>query len=103
MLLIQCGQQVTDSEEEHADADPWQTDSLIPLNLSWLFDSLNVEGTFVAYDSTFSQFYLYNEELADIEFAPASTFKIIHNLMALEKGIVRDTNQVFKWDGEKMV
>lgn len=32
---------------------------------------------------------------------PASTFKIFASLMALEHGIVKDENEVLKWDGNK--
>lgn len=34
-------------------------------------------------------------------FIPASTFKIPNSLIALELGVVKDENQLFKWDGEK--
>ena len=53
------------------------------------FDKYGVKGCFV----------LYNQDLCDSGYIPASTFKIPNSIIALEEGIIRDTNQIIKWNG----
>ena len=65
------------------------------------FDSCNVKGCFVLFNQADNEFVRYNSNLCDTGYIPASTFKIPHSLIALEEGIVHDTNQIFKWDGKE--
>lgn len=37
----------------------------------------------------------------NLETLPASTFKIINSLIAIEEKAIRDENEVLKWDGVK--
>jgi len=43
----------------------------------------------------------YNPKRCEERFSPCSSFKIAAALMAFEKGILKDENQVIKWDGVK--
>jgi beta-lactamase class D len=43
--------------------------------------------------------YIYNPERANKRFTPASTFKILNTLIALEEKAILDLNEVIKWDG----
>jgi beta-lactamase class D len=43
----------------------------------------------------------YNSERCKERFTPCSSFKIAAALMAFEKGILKDENQIIKWDGIK--
>ncbi len=43
----------------------------------------------------------YNEKRCKERFSPCSTFKIPAAVMAFDKGILKDENQVVKWDGIK--
>lgn len=43
----------------------------------------------------------YNSKRCTERFSPCSSFKIAAALMAFEKGILKDDNQVVKWDGVK--
>ena len=65
------------------------------------FDEYDVEGCFVLFNQAEDEYIRYNSILCDTGYIPASTFKIPHSLIALEEGVVHDTNQVFKWDGKK--
>lgn len=65
------------------------------------FDRAGVEGGILIYDLRRNQYLAYDAARIDRGFAPASTSKIIHSLIYLETGAVKDENETFKWDGEK--
>jgi beta-lactamase class D len=69
--------------------------------LTWgnYFKEAGLEGTFVLLDSKQNQLYTYNSNRADIQYLPASTFKIINTLIGLQNGSVSNIDEVFKWDG----
>lgn len=64
------------------------------------FDEYNHKGCFVLYDLKKNLYIKYNPKVCNKRFIPASTFKIFNSLVGLETGIVKDENEVFKWDGE---
>jgi len=64
------------------------------------FDEYNHKGCFVLYDLKKNLYIKYNPKVCNKRFIPASTFKIFNSLIGLETGIVKDENEVFKWDGE---
>jgi beta-lactamase class D len=66
-----------------------------------IFNKYGVDGCFVFYDQSGNEYIKYNSGLCDSGYIPASTFKIPNSLIALEEGVVKDTNQVFKWDGHE--
>jgi beta-lactamase class D len=68
-------------------------------NFKPYFDRYGVNGCFVLFDEANNEFIRYNPAVCDSGFIPASTFKIPHSVIALEEGIVSDTNQVISWDG----
>ncbi|MBS1957112.1 MAG: class D beta-lactamase [Cyanobacteria bacterium SZAS-4] len=43
--------------------------------------------------------FKYNPQICDQRLSPCSTFKIFNSLAGLERGVVADENQYFKWDG----
>jgi beta-lactamase class D len=58
------------------------------------------DGCFVLYDLKSDKVVCqYNESRCQREFAPCSTFKIAIALMAFDKGILKDENTTYKWDG----
>lgn len=63
------------------------------------FKEANVEGAFLVYDLQTDKYIAYNSERAKTGYIPASTYKILNSLIALETGVVRDENEVLKWDG----
>lgn len=42
---------------------------------------------------------MYNEQRARKRFSPASTYKLPHTLFALDAGVVKNSTEIFKWDG----
>jgi beta-lactamase class D len=59
------------------------------------------DGCFVLYDEVRNETTVYNEAKSVKRVSPCSSFKIIHSLIGLETGVVRDENTVFPWDGVK--
>lgn len=70
---------------------------------SWkkFYDSIGIQGCFVLYSPTDSTVRVFNPERAATRYTPASTFKIFNSLVSLETGVIKDTNEIIKWDGEK--
>jgi len=64
-----------------------------------MFARYGVDGCFVLYNSADNTYIKYNAGLCDTGYIPASTFKIPNSLIALEEGVIKDTNQVIAWDG----
>jgi beta-lactamase class D len=65
------------------------------------FDKYEVGGCFILYNQSDNEFIKYNSILCDSGYIPASTFKIPNSLIALEEGVVKDTNQLIRWDGHE--
>lgn len=62
------------------------------------FSGLN--GAAVFYDSASKNCTVYNQELANEQRSPCSTFKIISSLIGLESGIIRPEESTRTWSGE---
>lgn len=56
-------------------------------------------GTFKLYDLTAGTYLVYNPDPPGRRYSPASTFKILHSLIALQTGVVTDEHDVMQWDG----
>ena len=63
------------------------------------FDFHHVDGCFTLFDNGRGQFTLYNLKRDTTRYLPASTFKIVNSLIAIETGRVRDDSTVIPWDG----
>lgn len=68
-------------------------------DLARLFADRGVDGTIVLSELHGSKTYIYNERRANAPFVPASTFKILNTLIALETGAVTEKD-IIKWDGK---
>jgi beta-lactamase class D len=64
------------------------------------FDVQGIEGSFLLYDLKQNRYTAYDLARCRRGFLPASTFKIPNSIIGLETGVVTDTSQVFKWDGQ---
>lgn len=64
-----------------------------------IFDESGVTGTFVLQELYSGKMQIYNEKRSTQPYIPASTFKILNSLIALESGAISDTNEIIKWDG----
>ncbi len=64
------------------------------------FAAQDVNGVFVLFDPETQAEIVSDPELADTGYLPASTFKILHALIALETGVVSGPDELFSWDGK---
>lgn len=62
-------------------------------------DFQGFDGAFVLYDLQASTISRYNANRCAQGFLPASTFKILNSLIALETGAIPDVDYQIKWDG----
>ena len=67
-------------------------------DLKQYFDSRNVEGCFTMLNNSDGEITVYNMSMDTTRYTPASTFKILNSLIALETGIVTDNKMIIKWD-----
>jgi beta-lactamase class D len=69
-------------------------------SLKKYFDDNKVKGCFGMYDNGQDAITVYDlARFRDSSYLPASTFKIVNSLIALETGRVTDTSMIIKWDG----
>lgn len=68
-------------------------------NLKKYFDAKNVEGCFTMLDNATGEVTVYNMNLDTTRMLPASTFKIVNSLIALQTGLATDEQMEIKWDG----
>lgn len=65
------------------------------------FKDLEIEGSIIIYDLKNDRSFQYNPKRNQQSFPPASTFKILNSLIALENGVINDEISVLTWDGIK--
>jgi beta-lactamase class D len=68
-------------------------------NFKKYFDSCSVDGSVIIYDNQEKQWILSDTVGSKLETLPASTFKIINLLIALETKTIVDENEMVKWVG----
>ena len=69
------------------------------LNIQALFREAHADAVFVTFDGKTLNEYGTNLNRGDAAYIPASTFKIVNALIALQSGKA-NTQEVFKWDGK---
>ncbi|RYU94563.1 class D beta-lactamase [Emticicia agri] len=70
-------------------------------DFSQYFKEKDVEGGFFLYDYQKKEYIVSDKAEFVRPTSPASTFKIPNSLIALETGVIKDENEVIKWDGQK--
>nr|WP_295927678.1 penicillin-binding transpeptidase domain-containing protein [uncultured Dyadobacter sp.] len=63
------------------------------------FKNCNSTGSITIYDYKKQKWIISDEVASKSETQPASTFKVINLLIALESGVIKDENEVVKWPG----
>jgi beta-lactamase class D len=64
------------------------------------FDKHNLTGCFGMFDNGHGEFTIYNyNHYKDSMFLPASTYKMVNALIAVETGLVLSDSTLLKWDG----
>jgi hypothetical protein len=68
---------------------------------SWAqqFERVGVTGTALVFDEDRGRFFVHDRRRAQDRFIPASTFKVVNALVALQNGNVSDEFEVLRWDG----
>ena len=70
-------------------------------SLQKYFDEHRVTGTFALYNNATGMFTIYElKRYKDSAYLPASTFKIVNSLIAIETGRVKDDSTVIEWNGQ---
>ena len=64
-------------------------------DLKLILDSSNVIGSIMVYDAQKQLYYSNDFKWANTGRLPASTFKIVNSIIALETGVVEDENSPF--------
>jgi len=69
-------------------------------DLRALFDGQKAPGTFVLYEVSGDRIVAVDRARAQRRFVPASTFKVVNSLLALETRAVADGREVIPWGGK---
>jgi zinc D-Ala-D-Ala dipeptidase len=70
-------------------------------DLGKIFEAAGVTGGIYVYDLRKNKMTIFDRARLDRGFPPASTSKIIHSLIFLDSGAVKDENETLKWDGTR--
>jgi beta-lactamase class D len=65
------------------------------------FNSVSLDGTFVLKKMNSDTVKVHNLDRSFNPYLPASTYKILNSLIALESNVIKDENEIIKWDGTK--
>lgn len=68
-------------------------------SLKKYFDAKKVEGCFTMLNNADGKITVYNMELDTMRLTPASTFKVVNSLIALQTGVATDEHMKINWDG----
>jgi beta-lactamase class D len=65
------------------------------------FKECGINGSITLYDYQTKKWIFSNEADAAKATLPASTFKVVNTLIALETGVIKDENELVKWHGNQ--
>ncbi len=85
-----------------SDAGPSRSDDPVIVERGdWeaIFQEHEVSGTFALHEIGADRVFVHDPERAATPMIPASTFKILNSLIALETGVVDDVDDTIAWDG----
>jgi len=105
LLLISCntGVETTDTlivDDEIPEVVP-AAPMLLEMNqLAPILDTIDVDGSVVIFNADSNAYWGINFDRANQGYLPASTFKIVNSIIALETGVIPNRDTVFVWDGE---
>lgn len=70
-------------------------------NLQQPFKECGINGSITLYDYQTKKWTFSNQVDAVKATLPASTFKVVNTLIALETGVIKDENELVKWHGNQ--
>lgn len=83
------------------DSNTDSSHSNVDTEIAQVFESRDIAATLLVSSSDGAEQHVYNASRANKRFSPASTFKVLNTLVALQLGIVKSAESPFKWDGSK--
>jgi len=71
-------------------------------NKKWnkIFEKYKINGTFILKNLSNNQLTIYNKKRSDSSYLPASTFKILNSMIALQTSAIKSVDDTIKWDGK---
>jgi beta-lactamase class D len=70
-------------------------------DIAQILEENGVQGTVIISSLDNKTTYVHNHQRALERLSPASTFKIMNSIIALETGVIADQHEIIKWDGQK--
>jgi len=70
-------------------------------DLENIFKKNGINGAVIISSLNNDKKYIYNNSRAEKRYIPASTFKILNTLIALDQKVINNENDIIKWDGKK--
>ncbi len=67
-------------------------------DIGTIFVENGIEGTIIISSLDGTREFIHNKKRSDQRFLPASTFKIPNSLIALNEKVIKDQNEIIKWD-----
>lgn len=98
ILFIYCTDKQTSSEKKETFFV--EREIVVP-EFQTIIDSAKVEGAILIYDIQDDTYYSNNFEWSKNGNLPASTFKIVNSIIALETEVIENDSTIFKWNGEE--
>ncbi len=68
-------------------------------DIATVFKEQDARGTMVLVSLDNKTRYIHNYKRANTRLSPASTFKIVNSIIALEEAVIQDQYEIIKWDG----
>lgn len=94
--LLGCG---SDKKVKSNKVDDPNTTNEISQDIDYSQYFNGIEGCAVLYDNQNKIYYLYNQELCNVQSSPCSTFKIISTLMGLKNGVISSEDSKMNYNG----
>ncbi len=64
-----------------------------------IFKKHHIRGTFILKNLSSNEVKIYNKPRSDSAYLPASTFKILNSMIALQTSVINSINDTIIWDG----
>jgi beta-lactamase class D len=98
IIIVSCSQQ---AGHKPISENKISNSKVLRPDFQHIIDSAKVKGSILVYDPLTKTSYSNDFSRCDKVFLPASTFKIVNSIIALETGVVENDSTLFKWKGEK--
>jgi beta-lactamase class D len=98
VIFVSCSQP---GKQEKSQVNETVSSAIYRQDLQQILDSVQVKGSVLVYDPQSKRSWSNDFSRCNLGFLPASTFKIVNSIIALETGVVENDSTLFSWNGEK--